>query len=315
MFSRILVPLDGSQPAERTLPVAAQLARALDSTLILVQVAQPMIPRSNLLLEKHEQVGAYLTRVTERPVLAGVRYETVALVGSPAEKILDTLQAYRCDSVILCSHGRTGLLRSLPGSVAQRVVYEASVPLLLLHQQGPLPILNPPRRLCALVPLDGSGAAEAALAPAVTLVGALAPLGQGILHLVQVVPFPLVERRAGLPKPPEARARETALQEAHDYLYRVAEQLRREPLARFQTQITWSVIANKDVAGALIDLVQQNEPARDVRGPHHFDLIAMTTHGHGGFRHLVMGSITERILSVSKLPLLLIRPQEGKTLS
>ena len=313
MFSRILVPLDGSQPAERILLVAAQLARALKSTLILVQVVQPLGLGAGFPLEKHEQASAYLARVIERPELAGMRCETVALIGSPAEKILDALHTYQCDSVILCSHGRTGLLRWVLGSVAQRVVHHAAVPVLLVHQQGPLPALNAARPLCALVPLDGSGPAEAALAPAVALVGALAPQGQGILHLVQVVPFPLsVEQGPGLLHSPEARAREAALEEARDYLCRIAEQLQREPLARFQVQITWAAMADKDVAGALLDLVEHNKSVQDVRRADYFDLIAMATHGHGGLRRWVMGSITERILSVSKLPLLVIRPLEEK---
>ncbi len=314
MFSRILVPLDGSAVALRVLSVAGQLARALESTLIIVRVAPSISLKVSLPLEKSEQVSTYLTHVTERPELAGVRCETVTLSGSPAEKILDALHAHHCDSAILASHGRTGLLRWVLGSVARRVIYQASVPILVLHQPGPLSVMNAQCPLRALVPLDGSGAAEAALAPAVTLVGALASQGQGILHLVQVVPFPSsVERQADLSNAPEARAREVALQEAHDYLYRIVEQLQREPLAQFQVQFTCSVIANKDVAGALLDLVQHNEPTQDVRGPDHFDLIAMATHGHRSLRRSLMGSITERILSVSTLPLLVIRPQEAKT--
>ena len=310
MYSRILVPLDGSVPAERALPVAVQVARAQKSTLILVRVAQSMSPET----EKHEQINAYLTHVTERPELGGVRCETISLIGSPAERILDALHAYQCDCVILSSRGQTGMLRWVLGSIARRIIHQASVPILVLHQPVPLSVMNAQYPLRALVPLDGSGAAEAALAPAVTLVGALASQGQGILHLVQVVPFPpSVERQADLSNAPEARAREVALQEAHDYLYRIVEQLQREPLAQFQVQFTCSVIANKDVAGALLDLVQHNEPAQEVRSPDHFDLIAMATHGHRGLRHSLMGSITERILSVSKLPLLVIRPQEAKT--
>lgn len=307
MFSRILVPLDGSPPAERALSVAARLARALKSTLILVRVVHPL----GLVLEHRDQVATYLAQVTERPELAGVKCETVALVGDPAEVILDALHTYRADSSILCSHGWTGLLRWALGSVAQHIVYHAAVPVLLLHQQGPLPAVNAAHPLCALVPLNGSGAAEAALAPAVTLVGALAPQGQGILHLVQVVPFPPPGEQEA--DSPEARAREVALQEARDYLGRIAEQLQREPLAQFQVQITWAAMADKDVAGALLDLVPHNEPAQDVRSADYFDLIAMATPGHGGLRRWVMGSITERMLSVSKLPLLLIRPQEKQT--
>lgn len=306
MFRRILVPLDGSPPAERALSVAARLARALNGTLILVQVVQPPLqPATSLappleveeqiLSEELERATTYLAQMTQQPELAGIRHETAALAGFPAEQILDAVDTHQADSMILCSHGRTGLLRWALGSVAQRVVHHASVPVLLLHQQGPTLATDAQRPLRALIPLDGSKQAEAAVEPAATLVGALAPQGQGILHLVQVVRLPRGE--------PEA-----ALREAEVYLSRTAETLRKGPLAHLQ--VTWSAIPDKDVAGALVDLAQSGQTSQDAGSTSSFDLIAMATHGRGGLQRWVMGSVTERVLSSSKLPLIVVRPKE-----
>jgi nucleotide-binding universal stress UspA family protein len=305
MFRRILVPLDGSAPAQRALAVAAQLAHALDGTLILVRVVQPPLqPATSLapsleveeqiLSEELERATTYLTQMTQQPELAGIRHETAALVGFPTEKILDAVDTHQADSIILCSHGRTGLLRWTLGSVAQRVVHHALVPVLLLHQQGPALATDAHRPVRALIPLDGSKQAEAALGPAAMLVGALAPQGQGILHLVQVVRLPAAESEA-------------ALREAEAYLNRTAETLRKGPLAHLQ--VTWSAIPDKDIAGALVDLAQSGQTIQGTGSTGSFDLIAMATQGQGGLQRWLMGSVTERVLSGSKLPLLVVRPK------
>lgn len=75
-------------------------------------------------------------------------------------------------------------------------------------------------------------------------------------------------------------------------------------------QITWHVLTDTDVAGALVHLAQSGTTALSARGQDRFDLIAMATHGRSGLQRWVMGSVTERVLSVSKLPLLIIRPKQ-----
>ena len=322
MFHRILVPLDGSAQAERALAVSARLARAMNGTLLLVRVAQPPLQpasflapplgvEADILSAELEQATAYLAQVTGQPEMVEVKHETIPFVGYPAEAILDAVQTRGADSIILTSHGRTGLLRWVLGSVAQRVIYQAIVPVLVLHQQGPLPLPKSERPLRALVSLDGSGLAEAVIGPAATLVSALAPQGNGIIHLTRVAPISLAEPEASTSTSREAKAREAALREAEAYLSRTAENLRKGPLAHLQ--VTWSVLANKDVAGALVDLAQHGITAQGGESAGRFDLIAMTTQGRGGLRRLVMGSVTERVLSASKLPLLVMQPKEVAT--
>ena len=322
MFQRILVPLDGSAQAERALPVAARLARAMDGALILVRVAQPPLQpatvlapplevQADILAVELEQATKYLTQIVKQPEMAGVKHEMVSLVGYPAEMILEAVQTHGADSIILTSHGQTGLLRWVLGSVAQRVIYQATVPVLVLHEQGPLPLPEDQRPLRALVPLDGSALAEATIGPAATLVSALAPQGQGVIHLIQVVPVSPAQPGASTSTSAEARTREAALREAEAYLSRTAENLRKGPLAHLH--VTWSVLANKDVAGALVDLAQRGIPAQGGESVGRFDLIAMTTRGRGGLHRLVMGSVTERVLTASKLPLLVMRPKEVAT--
>lgn len=75
-------------------------------------------------------------------------------------------------------------------------------------------------------------------------------------------------------------------------------------------QITWHVLTDTDVAGALVHLAQSGAPAQSTEGQDSFDLIAMATHGRGGLQRWVIGSVTERVLSASMLPLLVIRPKQ-----
>ena len=319
MFHRVLVPLDGSARAERALPVAARLARTLDGTLILVRVVQPPLQpatslaplldvETSILLERRNAAAAYLTHVAHHPDLAGIKHEQVALVGYPAEMILDAVHASRADIIILCSHGRTGLLRWALGSVAQRVIHHAPVPVLVLHEQGPIPDAQRPLR--ALVPLDGSWLAEAALGPAAALVSALAPRGQGRLHLVQVVAPPSAEREENTQAAHDVRDRDAVLRQAQDYLRRTAEHLLQGPLAHLQIEITWSALVDQDVAGVLIDLAQSGTSPQGTENKGRFDLVVMALHGQGGWHRWVMGSVTERVLQASKIPLLVIRPKE-----
>jgi nucleotide-binding universal stress UspA family protein len=130
------------------------------------------------------------------------------------------------------------------------------------------------------------------------------------MHLAQVVRLPPEDPGVRVPRAPEARSREAALLEAQDYLSRIAEQLQRGPLASLQVYITWSAVADKDVAGALVDLAQGGKTGQSSESGARFDLIGMATHGRGGLHRWVMGSVTERVLTASKRPMLVIRPRE-----
>jgi nucleotide-binding universal stress UspA family protein len=106
---------------------------------------------------------------------------------------------------------------------------------------------------------------------------------------------------------------EEARKEAQTYVKAVADRLHATPFAEtFKLNVTSSVAVSTDVAGTTTRLA---EPAEDAERSAGYDLIAMATHGHGGLRHLALGSVTERVLDASKLPLLVVRPKEpGETI-
>src|SRR6266487_4877023 len=201
MFRRILVPLDGSELAERALPIAARLARASGGSIALLRVVSSPIELTSQPTESSVQVQgvldsdlagavAYLTGITASSVLAGVAMTTEVFKGTPAELILSVARSQKMDIIIMCSHGYTGMTRWALGSVAERVASHAPVPVLVLRKGGLVPASPHPgalRPFRVLVALDGSARAELGIEPAASLSAALAAPFQGALHLMQVV--------------------------------------------------------------------------------------------------------------------------------
>ncbi len=321
MFKHILVPLDGSTLAEHALPVAARIARATGGSLLLVQVApQPIdysggwAPMMTGEMIEAEMDGAtdYLKAVATSQILAGIETKTEVSIGLTAQYLIAVTEDHESDLVVLCSHGRTGLTRWALGSVAHSLVHQSAVPVLVLRQDQALaPSSNgeKARPLCTLVPLDGSQLAEAALSPAAHLTAALAAPAVGALHLVQVVkPFPATVEEGVV-----SELNEEALQRARTYLATVAECLQ-ATVKDFKLAVTYSVELGTDVASTLVSLAEHgskgipHDESGVYRGISPCDLIAISTHGRGGLERWVMGSVTDRVLNTTKLPMLTVRP-------
>ena len=318
MFERILVPLDGSERAERALPVAACLARANGGSIVLLRAVtdaldtawstaeEPLFKRT--VIDANQALAAnYLARIAALPELAGIRAQTNVQSGVPAHLILSAAHAQHVDLIILGSHGETGFKRWALGSVAQHVIRHSSAPVLVLQERGGLPMhLSPedtqPVRI--LVALDGSPLAEAALAPAAYLSAALSAPARGALHLALVVSSRGLAHHS-------LTARERAQIRARAYLDRMARRLSEGDLATLQIQVTSSVTIQADVARTLIEMAETGAFLESGTPFHGSYVLAMATHGRSGGGRWIMGSVTERILGKTILPLLIVRPRKG----
>ncbi len=317
MFQRILVPLDGTTHAERALPIAARIARASGGSIVLLEVADAPIKyealskypspitKEALAVELTRDTG-YLTAVAESDDLRGIDITTEALAGAVVPTLISAIQSNRIDLVVICSHGDTGLKRWMLGSVAQELARHSPVPALVLRAGGVLSTVRHDS-LRALVALDGSPFAEAALVPAAHVTAALAAPGKGALHLMQVVTMPASypRLRSEMHSDPHVVGRE--LRSARTYLNSVAVRLRKGELADLRLAVTWSLAVESDVASTLIKVAEYGRNTEDFDG---CDLIAIATHGRSGLQRLVMGSVAEHVLGATKLPLLIVRPQE-----
>lgn len=320
MFKRILVPLDGSVRAERAIPIAARVARACHGLIILLRVVEdirqygaylpqyPFSVRQEFEAEMMAEATGYLESTTQCRELLGIASEAKALSGLTASTILDVAQLQAIDLVVLCSRGRTGVTRWVLGSVAQKVVRHSPVPVLILKEHE---IMPPPSRtgasFGALVALDGSRLSEAVLEPTARLVAALAAPAGGSLHLLRVVGIPSLYEHVYREAPRATVMQEEARQEAQAYLKALTNRLREGELAELPLTITSSVAISSEVAETITRVAEHLEAEEDADG---YDLIAMATHGRGGLQRWAMGSITERVLSASRLPLLIVRPHE-----
>jgi len=320
MFERILVPLDGSPRAEQALPVAARIARASGGSVILLQVVSPPIDygggltQTPLMTEEVIETelalsSSYLDRVAKARELAEIETTTEVMFGLPAQDILAIAESRLVDLIVMCSHGRTGFTRWVLGSVAQKIAHHCPVPLLVLREGKLLPLESPPdaaRHLTALVPLDGSPLAEAALVSAANLVAALVAPAAGALHLMQVVKQLSTTADEGF----ITQLNEETVERAKTYLMSVKERLQAGLKDRKLT-IIWSVALDADAADAIIGTAEQREQQEGAEGLGGCDLIAMSTHGRSGLERWVMGSVMERVLGATKLPMLIVRPQNN----
>jgi nucleotide-binding universal stress UspA family protein len=147
MYQKILLPLDGSTFSESIVPVAQGLVAdgGGSAELILYSVVEPFRNQpsgssddwNERMMKEAEQVSRnYLEQVAERLKAGGCKTKVVVEFGEPAQAILDFVEKNGVDLIVMSTHGRSGLARLVFGSVAQRIVHHAAVPVLVAAPPG-----------------------------------------------------------------------------------------------------------------------------------------------------------------------------------
>lgn len=272
---KILIPLDGSDLSESVLPWL-QVAALQNQELILLRVTDPFLvapgampPSMGERMQRQTVVAAeeYLSEVEKR--FPDLRLKKVTAVGLAREEIARTAEAQQCDLVVMASHGRSGLARWLLGSVAEGVLRISPCPVLLMRP----PVSDISLFHHILVPVDGS---PVSLAVPHKVSKFLAPGGQVTLL-----------RCSGLDdKDFEEPENGSAVQ---DYLDNLREGLRNIELDGVERKVL-----HGEAPECIIGYAQESG----------CDLIAMGTHGQGGFRHFWMGSVTEKVARRASCPVL-----------
>jgi nucleotide-binding universal stress UspA family protein len=287
MIRTVMVPLDGSPFAEQALPYATAVARRAGAALDLmrVHVVYAMQPPSNSRqpyspeVERESRVLelAYLNeaagRVREK---SGVRVTTGLAGGLTADGILARGREVSADLVVMTTHGAGPLSRAFLGSTSDELVRRSPIPLLLVRPQvvspdlGREPVINK-----VLVPVDGSSRAEQILKPAMAL-GRLMGAALTLLY---------VEAPSG--------GHDRGIVEARPYLENLADHLRVP-----SCEVRVRVVADARIARAILSVARE--------GDH--DLIALATHGRGGLKRLLLGSVADKVLRSARCPLLVLNP-------
>lgn len=147
MYSKILVPLDGSMYAEEILPHVEQLARYANATLVLVRVIEPPAltkvqeaPYQTLqrqdLARRQKEAELYLKGVQGEFRSKGIETRTRVVTGSPVSAIVNAARAETADLIAIASHPSGSLPMLFGGSVATKLLQRADCPMLVVRSQG-----------------------------------------------------------------------------------------------------------------------------------------------------------------------------------
>jgi nucleotide-binding universal stress UspA family protein len=286
MFEQILLPLDGSPLSERALPYTIALAGAFGCPVRLLRVnSAPYTPpeAESFGVEVRNGAGvsecppelAYLETIKPQFLAAKVPVTLGLEAGDPAERILERASGPVPTLVVMGTHGRGGVSRWVRGSVADRVVRHGSTPVFLIPgfvQKAP-----PVRRI--LIPLDGSPLAASILPSALQLCGQLC---------ATAILFQAYQPEMGYSDWPKW--------EADRYLEAERDQLMRahEPYVPIKTATRRGAAAS-----TIVDFARRNQ----------VDAIAMATHGRTGLVRWTLGSVADKVLHTTPVPMLLMRGQ------
>ncbi len=153
MYKKILVPLDGSELAECVLPHVASLAgKGGVKTVVLLRVIEPayipagvygpgLSPDSIIAIDAASKAAAeeYLDKLVSRTAYKGVKVQSVIVSGQAAPSIAEYAEKNAVDLIAIATHGRSGVSRWAWGSVADRVMRSACVPVLMVRAPGCVP--------------------------------------------------------------------------------------------------------------------------------------------------------------------------------
>lgn len=146
MYSKILVPLDGSPLAEAALRHAAELARGTGAEILLLEVAQDglaAVPEARVHATPVEVYGGairgmkYLRKVADRLRRGGITVRCGVLEGDPASAILSFAHRENVDLIVMGTHRRSGIARAMHGSVAEAVAITTRRPVVLVKGGAP----------------------------------------------------------------------------------------------------------------------------------------------------------------------------------
>jgi nucleotide-binding universal stress UspA family protein len=304
MLRSLLVPLDGSTFSEHSLPLASRVARASGASVHLAHVHVPYEPEQLLANTQFQFEGVSMAEYDghhldeERDYLEGLA-KHLGEEGMAADmkvlegpEVADGLARYAdevdTDMIVMTSHGHSGVSRLWLGSVADEMIRHTQLPLLVVHPQEGKPIPDGPFPIAhILIPLDGSRLAEAVLSPAADLAEATGAR----ITLVHVVQTPAPYGPSMLTLMPEDL--DNRFEAATAYLEATAAPLRREGLD-VSVHVSHGRMPSAVIAGAAERLEA--------------DVIAMATHGRGGLKRTLLGSVADKVLRASPLPLLVMRP-------
>ncbi len=292
MITRILAPLDGCDRAEVVLPFVEELSNRIGAHVTLLHVYPPTLrPQRDFHLQYIQTLASQVRSRIER---TNVQVDPVALEGTPNRQIADYAAREDISLIAAAPHSQTSDGHWTIGRTADKVIRETSKPVLLVPLETPDPTPSEPLLNRVLVPLDGSKPSRDVLPHVEAILDKEWVFESSTVWLTHIIPTehyasgPHIAKRVPYSRPESEELRA----QASRYLEEVARKLR---VSGRKVEIR---VGEGDVAKMILAVSVQVGA----------NLIAMSTHGHSGFNRLFLGSIAERVLHKSTVPLMLVKP-------
>ncbi len=308
MNRSILVPLDGSTFGEHALPLAMSMAKRLEASLNLIHVhslldatyAELQVFDNTLDQELRNKERSYLQAIQKQvqdrlPVQVTIRN----VDGDVATAIRKQAENLGASWVVMTTHAKGPFGRFWLGSTTDELVRSLPVSLILVHPADHAPDLSSDAAIKhMLIPLDGTPLAEQILEHALTL-GKAMNADYTLLRVVTpVYPFTL---------PTEPAIFGSVAADVMDRVEKLHGELRREA-SNYLAIVAGRLRGDGLKVQCRVTIEEQPGVAILENGKPPIDMIAIETHGRGGLSRLLLGSVADKVIRGSKLPILLHRP-------
>jgi nucleotide-binding universal stress UspA family protein len=287
-YKKILVPLDGSEVAEKALPYVKSIAKLKNSNVILFAVSL------TIFVDRRDRLFASYLEVSAKELnTKGIKATTATSYGDPAEEIVKYANNNKIDLIVMATHGYSRTKRWLFGSVTQKVLYGTEIPVLLIKSKSP-EVSGKLNRI--LVPLDGSPFSEATL----PYVEELTKKTNKEILLLHICEPPVVPSYGSQPiNPTWKKYRDNMWEETErlstNYLNKKVAILKKKGIKAKSRVIK---AQTGDVAKTIMQICKEEN----------IYLMVIATQGRTGVRGWVYGSVANKIVEDSSQPVLLIRP-------
>jgi nucleotide-binding universal stress UspA family protein len=288
-YKKILVPLDGSEVAEKALLYVKSIAKLKNSNVILFAVSL------TIFVDRRDRLFASYLEVSAKELnKEGIKVTTATSYGDVAEEIVKYANNNKIDLIVMATHGYSRTKRWLFGSVTQKVLYGTEIPVLLIKSKSP-EVSGKFNRI--LVPLDGSPFSEATL----PYVEELTKKSNKEILLLHICEPPVVPSYGSQPiNPTWKKYRDNMWEETErlsiNYLNKTVAVLNKKGIKKVKSRVIKAQTG--DVAKTIMQISKEEN----------ISLIVIATQGRTGVRGWVYGSVANRIVEDSSQPILLIRP-------
>ena len=304
MFTKILVPLDGSPVGLHAIEFAIRIANQTGAITELAHVHEPFVRTAGapmtdtrLDLENRRVIDKAVERLWKSArIRGGSQIILTFMEGNVAEALEQYVQQAHVDIIVMTTRARGGLRRAIAGSVASALVSRVNVPIIFARAGERRPVTARKEKSAGtvsriLIPLDGSCESEQVVAQ-VEKLAAPAISELFLLRVLTPLPGPIEGTIASFTLSRDDLANRKV--EAMKYLSEVAGRLRADG-----RKVILLVAVNSDPGRTIIASARK----------HKADMIAMATHGAGAIERMILGSVADKIIRTAEIPALVYRPR------